>query len=304
LDYSFPRYLLAKQTVDDRALNHLVLARLEAELAAYPFDESTFLSSIDAGAGIGTMLARLLRSRIVSHVNYVAVDGVPENIGYAREWIPRWAEGSGLHADRSGGNSLRIWGDALEANIALEREDIFDFVPRNRHRFDLLITHAFLDLLPMPVSLPRLLSLLRPGGLAWLTLNFDGVTTLEPAIDPVLDALIERLYHGTMDARPTGGDSHSGRHLFGHLQQVGAELLAAGASDWVVHPRAGRYLADEAYFLHFILHFFEQSLTGHPELDAEMFAAWLATRHGQVERGELVYIAHQMDFLARVGTAK
>ena len=61
----------------------------------------------------------------------------------------------------------------------------------------------------------------------------------------------------------------------------------------------GKYLEDEKYFLHFILHFFEESLMGHVELDADVFAGWLNERRAQIERGELVYIAHQMDFLAK-----
>ena len=80
--------------------------------------------------------------------------------------------------------------------------------------------------------------------------------------------------------------------------------LAAGASDWVVFPHGGRYPAEEAYFLQFILYFFESSLTGHPDLDAAAFHAWLARRRAQVERGELVYMAHQMDFLAKVHPAE
>ena len=102
-----------------------------------------------------------------------------------------------------------------------------------------------------------------------------------------------------MDTRPTGGDSRAGRHLFGHLRGAGAEALAAGASDWVAHAIEGAYPADEKYFLHFILHFFEQSLMGHPALDAAAFANWLSVRRAQIERGELVYIAHQMDFLVK-----
>ena len=61
-----------------------------------------------------------------------------------------------------------------------------------------------------------------------------------------------------------------------------------------------KYPADEKYFLHFILHFFEESLTGHKELDANAFADWLSKRRAQIERGDLVYIAHQMDFLAKI----
>ncbi len=176
---------------------------------------------------------------------------------------------------------------------------MFDFIKTAPEKADLLIAHAFLDLLPMPKSLPDLFSLLKPGGLAWLTLNFDGVTSFEPVIDPALDAKIEQLYHLTMDERPTGGDSQSGRHLFKYLQDAGANILAAGSSDWVVYPHDGHYPADEAYFLHFILHFFEESLTGHPELDTDTFTAWLRERHAQVKHAELVYIAHQMDFLVQ-----
>ena len=75
--------------------------------------------------------------------------------------------------------------------------------------------------------------------------------------------------------------------------------MAAGASDWVVHAVNGTYPAEEAYFLQFILHFFEESLTGHAGLEPEMFANWLQERQAQVGRGELVYIAHQMDFLVK-----
>jgi len=35
-------------------------------------------------------------------------------------------------------------------------------------------------------------------------------------------------------------------------------------------------------------------------LDANTFADWLSKRREQIERGELVFIAHQMDFLVKV----
>jgi hypothetical protein len=34
-------------------------------------------------------------------------------------------------------------------------------------------------------------------------------------------------------------------------------------------------------------------------LDATAFERWLAKRHEQIEHGDLVYIAHQMDFLVK-----
>ena len=76
--------------------------------------------------------------------------------------------------------------------------------------------------------------------------------------------------------------------------------MEAGASDWVVYAKDGVYPEDEEYFLHFILHFVEDSLTGHEELDKYVFTNWLAKRRDQITTGELVYIAHQMDFLVQV----
>jgi hypothetical protein len=67
----------------------------------------------------------------------------------------------------------------------------------------------------------------------------------------------------------------------------------------VVHAVGRTYPDDEAYFLHCILHFFEESLRRNAELDAQAFAAWLMERRNQIARGELVYLAHQMDFLVQ-----
>ena len=291
MNYSFPRYLLSKQSVDDRALNKDVLAALKASLPNKP------MTIIEVGGGIGTMLARLLRWGVISQAEYTLVDEMEENIAFALEWLPEWAGKHKIKVESKKG-ALRIYDDKRDVHVNLVQEDVFDFIARKPEPADLLIAHAFLDLLPMPESLTKLFTLTQ--SLAWLTVNFDGVTSLEPIIDKDLDTEIERLYHETMDTRPSGGDSRSGRHLFEHLKQVGAEVEAAGASDWVVYPVDGQYPADEAYFLYFILHFFEESLGKHPELDAATFADWLEKRRGQVERGELVYIAHQMDFLARV----
>ena len=292
MEYSFPHYLLAKQSVDDRALNKDVLAALKANLP------EVLLTIIEVGGGIGTMLARLLRWDVIAHVGYTLVDEMAENIEFAYAWLPEWAKENGLEAEEIGKNELHIFDTQRDISVKLVQADVFDFIEQNQAPADLLIAHAFLDLLPMPESLPKLFSLTKD--LAWLTVNFDGVTSLEPLIDPELDTKIEQLYHETMDTRPSGGDSQSGRHLFGHLKQVGAEIVSAGASDWAVYPLEGQYMVNEAYFLQFILHFFEESLGNHPELDKTAFTNWLQKRREQVERGELVYIAHQMDFLARV----
>jgi SAM-dependent methyltransferase len=293
MEFSFPHYLLSKQSVDDRALNRHVYGSLTARLNRRP------IRIIEVGAGIGTMPVRLLRWGLITQADYIAVDEMQENIDYAFGWIQQLGAENNLKVEKADKNRLRLFDENRDVQVTFECADVFDFIQMYPLKADLLIAHAFLDLLPMPDSLPKLLTLLKPEALAWLTINFDGVTTLEPVIDPALDSKIEQLYHHSMDIRKTGGDSRSGRHLFEHIRRTGATILAAGPSDWVVHAQDGRYPAAEANFLHCILHFFEQSLSGSPELDTAAFADWLSERRAQIDRGELVYIAHQMDFLVQ-----
>lgn len=291
MEQTFANYLLSKQSVDDRALNKDVLNALKANLPSQP------IRIIEVGAGIGTMLKRLIRWDVLGEAEYILVDGMAENIEYASAWIPQFAGEAGLRVERIGRDRLRLLDGKRDIQIHLALASVFDFVQTKPEPANVLIAHAFLDLLPLPESLPKLFSLTQQ--LAWLTINFDGVTTFKPTIDAALDETIERLYHETMDTRPTGGDSKSGRHLFGYLHNAGMEILAAGASDWVVHPINGKYQDDEAFFLNFILKFLEESLGEHPGLSGVVFEHWLRERRAQIEQGELVYIAHQMDFLVR-----
>ena len=272
----FVRYLVAKQTVDDRALNAHVYETLRAALPPGPLDV------LEVGAGTGAMLERLAaRGLLAAGGRYTAVDADPANVAAGIERL---------------GN--RPWPAAVEWAAA----DVYDFAQRERGRrvWDVLVAHAFLDLVDAPRLLPELFALLRPGGLFYFTINFDGLTILEPPVDPDFDEQVIATYHQTMDERGAG-DSRSGRRLLSQLPVAGAEILAAGASDWVVVPGRGSYPAEEADFLRAILGFFEASLTGRPELDPARLAGWLARRRAQVEAGELIYIAHQMDVCGRVG---
>ena len=306
IDYTFERYLAAKKSVDDRALNAHVWQALAQQLEDAG-EDAVPLRILEIGAGIGTMVERMLERGIFTHAEYDAIDAEPANIAAARTRLREWAS---THAGVAvpAGDQLRIWTDLGErrTDLTLEACDAFDYLqrPASAGRYDLLVAHAFLDLVDVAHVLPLLHAALKPGGLLYATINFDGVTSFEPSVDPALDVQIERLYHATMDERMTdgrpSGDSRTGRHLIPHLNQAGFDVLAAGASDWVVHGRNGRYPDDEAYFLHFIVNTVDGALAGHAELDDEDFGAWVEARHAQIERGELVYIAHQLDMLAQI----
>jgi SAM-dependent methyltransferase len=277
--YSFTRYLASKKSLDDRALNGHVWQALKQAL---PFKQ---LAVLEVGAGIGTMVERLLERQVLANgVAYTAIDAEAANIKAAQQRL-----------------------DAIPSYFTLELEavDLFDFAAREQGRrsWDLLIAHAFLDLVDLQSTLPLLFDLIKPGGLFYFTLNFDGGTIFQPVIEAASDEKISALYHRTMDERLTNGrpagHSQTGRRLFESLTAAGGQIIASGSSDWVLFAGKDGYPEDEAYFLHFIVHTIDQALTGHPELDPGPFKAWIAQRHAQIEVGTLVYIAHQLDFCGR-----
>ncbi len=280
----FQRYLLAKRSVDDRALNHTVYRAL----AEHPALQRRPLRVLEVGCGIGAMLERLLAWKLLAPlagVSYVGVDSDGQSITAARERLP------------------------APPNLALEwrQDDLLRPPAPDEPSFDLLIAHAVLDLLHLPTALAALHARLRPGGLAWLTLNFDGATIFEPVFDGALEAEILGAYHASMDARRTAGlpsgHSQTGRRLFSALPAAGFQILAAGPSDWVVFPQrtpAGYgYAHDEISFLRAIVQTVCNEPTVQAAIAAERLTAWRTQRLEQVTARRLTYIAHQLDFLVQ-----
>jgi hypothetical protein len=272
-DAAFIRYLSSKRTVDDRALNRRVGETLLARVTPRP-------RVLELGGGIGTMVERVTEDGRLAPRSWTLVDAQPALIAEAR----RRLAGAG--------------GPTVE----LVAQDLDGFLRAPGPGADLVVANAFLDLFDVPSVLPRLLPLAAARGLFWFTINFDGVTIMEPVIDPGLDARIMDSYHRSMDERVTddepSGDSRSGRHLLSLLPRCGYRVLDAGASDWIVMARDGVYPADEAYFLECILGFFEESVGSRAEVGAAELREWLAVRRAQVRSGELIFLAHQLDVLA------
>ncbi|MEJ2672037.1 MAG: class I SAM-dependent methyltransferase [Deltaproteobacteria bacterium] len=298
------RYLAAKKSLDDRSLNRGVWDHLTQAVRQRP--QAAPLKVLEVGCGTGAMAERLLDWGLLTRATYTGIDLEVEFIREARRRLQDYGAGENSAMAAPVGAPLILKTADLDVHVSFEAADLFDFLDQNQGKssWDLLIAHAFLDLIDLPAALPRLLSLLSPGGLFYFTLNFDGATILEPVIDPELDRRIETLYHRTMDDRRRGGrpagSSVTGRRLLAGLGRAGARLLAAGSSDWVVFPGPEGYPGDEAYFLHYIIDTIGGALRRHPELEAGRLQNWLELRHRQIEAAELVYIAHQLDVLGYI----
>jgi len=289
----YARYLAAKTTVDDRALNRHVLAELRRLM---PADAPRVL---ELGAGLGTMVARLLDWGVVNAGEYVLLDADRQLLDCSRRWLRDWAAARGLRSD--------LLPDGLQVGdmrVRLVHAELGGYLEATHEELaDVLIANAVLDLVDVPALLPGLLRLLVPGGVYWFTINYDGETIFEPGHP--LDDQIMAAYHRDMDERirygRPAGESRTGRHLFGHLRDASAPALAAGSSDWVVHPDLDRnYPADEAYFLRSILTTIQDALGNRPrQVEPADLADWLAVRSEQLAAGDLVYIAHQLDLVGR-----
>jgi SAM-dependent methyltransferase len=293
MTFDYARYLAAKTTVDDRALSRPVLAELRHLM---PPGASRVL---EVGAGLGTMVARLMDWGVVGAGEYVLLDADRQLLDDSRRWLRDWAAARGLRSDpRPDGlqvGELRVRLVHAELGSYLEAAD--------GALADVLIANAVLDLVDVPAVLPGLLRLLVPGGAYWFTINYDGESIFEPGHPD--DDQVMRAYHRDMDQRVRygrpAGESRTGRRLFHHLRTAGAPALAAGSSDWVVSAGPdGNYPGDEAYFLRSILSTIQNALRSHPDwVEPADLARWLAVRGRQLAAGELVYIAHQLDFAGR-----
>lgn len=274
----FLRYLNAKKTVDDRAINQHVWQTMADTVRA-----SAPMRVLEIGTGLGTMVERMADQGLLNNVTLTAIDHDPNHVAIATE---------------------RLQEKHPQLNVTFEAVDLFDFIEREQgQQWDMVMAHAFLDLVNIPETLPQIFSLLKPGGFFYFTINFDGGTTFEPTTDQWFDALVENVYHRTMDERKVNGrfsgDSKSGRHLFTHIPEAGGEIVAAGSSDWVVFPTKEGYPADEAFFLNCIIDFVEKSLTNRPEIDPDLLDDWVDEKRVFIQRNELVFVAHQLDFFGK-----
>src|SRR5579864_3774681 len=289
----YARYLAAKTTVDERALNRTVVAELRRLM---PADAPRVL---EVGAGLGTMVARLMDWGVVGAGEYMLLDADRQLLDGSRRWLCDWAAARGLRS--------ALLPDGLQVGnlrVRLVHAELGRYLEAAHGALaDVLIANAVLDLVDVPAILPGLLRLLVPGGVYWFTINYDGETIFEPGHP--LDDQVMRAYHRDMDERVRygrpAGDSRTGRHLFHHLRTAGAPALAAGASDWVVSAGPdGSYAGDEAYFLRSILNTIQNALRNRRnEVEPADLADWLAERGRQLAAAELVYIAHQLDFMGR-----
>lgn len=311
--YSTQRYLAAKRTVDDRALN----ARVFEETVAFLSDCDPPAQIVEVAAGIGTMLERLLeRDALPGEVEYTMLDVDPESIAAAEQRLPEQARSLGYTVETHDGQRLAdgFRGSAPSFDVTLSRSDrrvrvragtadAFPFAAGTDRTWDLLIGAAFLDIVPGSNRLETLFEMV-PGGGYYTPITFDGASRFVPAVDRLFDRRLEQRWHAGMRAGDDPNDPRAGSRLPVRVAEAGGTVESIGGSSWVVRPEPGPdgtgYPGEEAYFLFHVLQFVEQSLMADPQLDDNRVREWVADRRNRVGEATLRYIAHNLDAFGRV----
>jgi SAM-dependent methyltransferase len=295
----FERYLAAKATVDDRALDRRVLGRVRADLRARSTPRV-----LEAGAGTGAFLRRVLGWETVPDCTYVAVDTDPDLLAAARDLTLDHAQEAGFEVSivDLDETTLDRWFDRAEAatvaalrlrgpariDVRLVSGDAVAVAEAGE--WDWLVAQAFVDLLT-PDAVGRLVSGVRRGGGVYFPITFDGGTAFvpeHPADTPVLDA-----YHATMADPPDRLGATAGRRLLALLPERGVELDAVGGSDWVVAPHDGAYPADEDYFLEVVVDTVADAVRG--RVASETIEPWLDARQNERAERQLRFVARNLD---------
>lgn len=302
IDYSSEKYLASKKAVDDESLNREVWNALDKRLKSMKSDGA--FQILEIGAGIGSMIERAVEWNLLpSETSYTAVEIDEGKVETGKKKLQNFAEERD-YCVKQNKDDIILKKSSKRFTINFKKADAFEVVDENPKRYNLLIAHAFLDLVDLDKALPKLLSALEEDGLFYFPITFDGVTTFRPHLDNSLESKIERVYHGDMDNKNQkgimGGSSITGRRLMEELLSFNYEIIRAGSSDWIVYPGKGGYGDDLAYFLHHIVHLVMKCVERSEETLAGEVQNWAEIRHRQIENEELIYIAHQLDILGKV----
>lgn len=304
-EFDYARYLSAKTSVDGRALDRRVWGTFTDHLNRCSERSTHPVRVLEVGGGVGATIPRLMSACRGTSLDYTMVELEPSNVQATREALETWTRGNDVTLSESGDTTLRLSYDETTVDVELIQADMFEFLDRDvSSYYTAVIGQALFDIVDLPYAVQLLVRHLEPGGMCYAPVHFDGLTAFEPPIgeegsDSTLDERVVRLYHASMRRQDTDG-ARSGRDLLTAFRSNGVPIVAAGGSDWIVLGDADDgYPDEEAYFLQCILHFVEDELSEHPDVNTDDLTRWLNTRRAQIADGKLIFISHHLDVLAQ-----
>ncbi len=294
---AFAQFLQAKYALDQRSLNPVVWRRFLNELSG-----RTPLDLLDVGTGTGSMFRRILQHYDHGAMRLSGLDIESGLLDIAEKEIIDLLQAKGFAVENGAGRLCAVNDeDRIEFQRVCTPLTDFRSVP---NCFDIITAHAFMDLVSLQQTLAGFYSRLKPGGLFYATINYDGETVLFPPYpDSEFEDALLQAYDASMEARrlngsETGG-AKCGRRLYEELLNAGFEIVSYGSSDWNITPCDGAYLDDDHIVLDRLLGWIYSEGRINPSIDLKKLDRWLECRRQQRQKRMLGIIVHQIDVLAR-----
>lgn len=292
----FRDYLDIKFDLDGRSLNRDVQAAFNKELMA-----RREWSILDVGAGNGANLRRLINLHFPGILKVTAVDIDPELLEQAHRQLSLTLalKGFDLKTDQ---NLIQARRKKERIRIEFLETDLKQYTPKIGKHFDVILAHAVLDLLPARKMIRRMSRWLKPGGMLYSTLNYDGGTWLFPAYrDESLEEKILKIYDDSMEQRTMWGlpiaGAHSGRRLHAECLKAGLDMISLGSSDWNLVPHYGSYRGLEKFCLEYLLGLIHKEAVASKQFSPVKLADWYKDRRLALASARLGLVCHQLDLL-------
>lgn len=297
MSVTFRDYLDIKFALDERSLNPTVKTAFLAALR-----DRAPLACLDIGAGSGASIWRLLNADIKDYLEITAVDRDQALLELAQRRAVALLGARGFKVAASPG-FIKAKQGKRQVTVEFIMADLEHFEHDRLGYYDAVIAHAIMDGLPPKAMAGRISGWLKPRGLLYATLNYDGGTSLLPMYrDQALEERVFAAYDAAMEQRLVWGQvcggARSGRRLHSALLETGMDVLACGSSDWNLIPSSRRYRDREAVCLTEWLELIREQAAKSGQFAGDELDDWYRGRLRDVGEARLGLVVHQLDVLA------
>jgi len=254
-----------KPVLDRKAYNPEVTSELAVQLQG-----KGHLNILDCCAGTGQDIIRMVEEELIYDATISAFDIREELVEEMQSTLENYGNKSGLTVISEFGPSpefnFRLQGFNRDITVHGFVENLYDL--SGDEEFDLIMGQAAVEHTNQDLSLPLIVSKLKPRGLLYLPLNYDSWFNFSPSENPELDTRVLALFNDLLDnqmfegldGKPLRcGDAYCGRNLPHRFKQHGLEVLAYGASDWVITPF--QQSEEEISFMTYVLEGLDQTFS-------------------------------------------
>ncbi len=302
-----------KREMDDESLNKKVLD----VLSKY---KNRFKRVLDIGTGSGVQIRRNIESGLLKdNAEIIGMDINREGLINSIDSFRRWAKKKhyNLIYEKSRFiHKFKIIKGTNKYFVELREDSVYDLIKNKRElgSFDFISGLSLFEHTKMETALKNIYAIMKKGGLLYLPINYDLHTVFGPTKKDKIEkelALMRLFNYVAIDSQFKGGvnfgNSQCGSLLPQLCKNANLEILAYGASEWVIPPnKAIKWTSNKKHILDFFVNIFYKIFK---ETDKEIMEKfyisstdiekWYKLRKNQFKNGTLYFSCMNKDILCK-----